>query len=202
MFGESDELAADAVSTVGGINGKRTKPARLAVDPPSANGADQATVFTCNSQLSESCGISRFGGCRSGDTISPQPLLSDLIGPVNERAQVGNDDCILRRRRGKHFNLQHRGKTTPALETVAAGWASVLTPVDPAAREPAPPYEASSFSNRSESSNGPITASRRPPRAITSCATRWMSSAVTASRFSSIFCGSSTCPSSTSRRRP
>ncbi len=57
-------------------------------------------------------------------------------------------------------------------------------------------------SNVSSSSNGPITAQRRPEPPITSCATRWTSSAVTASRPARISVGSAASPSSTSRRRP
>ena len=56
--------------------------------------------------------------------------------------------------------------------------------------------------NCRSSSNGPITASRIPFEPITSCATRWMSSAVTASSPASSSSGSTAWPSSTSRRRP
>ena len=58
-----------------------------------------------------------------------------------------------------------------------------------------------SRSNRSASSNGPITASFSC-LPTTSCATRWTSSAVTASSPASIASGSSAWPSSTSRRSP
>jgi hypothetical protein len=39
-----------------------------------------------------------------------------LVSKVHERAYLGNEGRILGRSRGKHFNLQHRGKTTPGLE--------------------------------------------------------------------------------------
>ena len=61
---------------------------------------------------------------------------------------------------------------------------------------------ASSFSKRSGSSNGPIAAKFRRSSRMMSCATRWMSSSVTASRAASTSSGSRSLPSSTSFRRP
>ncbi len=106
-LGERYELRADALSTVGAVDGKRAKPARARVQLPTANGTDKLPVPPGRHDFPSRDRLDRFGHRSPSYASVPHPLLCQHIGAVHQVADPRHEDTILRGSRGKQRDLGH-----------------------------------------------------------------------------------------------